>query len=382
VKSIQTGVDKLVEVIGTAKRISLDDATKKLGVSAQVVQEWAEFLEREKLITVEYSFSKIWLCEKKLSKKEIATTAKEISSEKDAFARKIDSAIKSLEKDTSGFEEIKTEFVKIQSTVKDKITIVEQELIELEKYTNLKQNIDKIIEKQKKEYELSIAKTISEIQNTKNEFDTLNGDITKELKELALANEKIVGFQRSQTQFINTIKSAKESIKQIEKETVQEEEIITARLKKLNDLTSKASALQNRINTNKESPIAPLVRKISEDHKKIIQEQDELILKAKAKSKELQDYNELIEKIRGSFKGFFTKKIKTEQMIINIETEKINLNKSLQKLEERTKVMDLMSSSKEMKAQVTEIGNALKKYEENRSVLMKKIEDLISYIKS
>ena len=47
-KSIQTGVDKLVEVIGTSKRISLDDATKKLGVSTQVVQEWAEFLEREK----------------------------------------------------------------------------------------------------------------------------------------------------------------------------------------------------------------------------------------------------------------------------------------------------------------------------------------------
>ncbi|MGV8162674.1 MAG: hypothetical protein ACP5N2_05075 [Candidatus Nanoarchaeia archaeon] len=381
-KNIKTGVDRLVEIIGTAKRISLDDASKQLGISQQVVQEWADFLEKEKLITIEYSFSKVWLCEKRLSKSEIASTAKELSSEKDAFSRKIDSAIKSLEKDTAGFEEIKTQFVKIQSTVKDKISIVEQELLELEKYTSLKQNLDKIIEKQKEEYEKQIGEIVSKVQKTKTEHDSITENIAKELKALSTEHEKVITIQRAQTELINTVNSAKVSIAHLEKEIAQEQNSITTRLKKIDELKAQADALHKRISGDKESPIAPIIHKISEDHKLMIQKQDELILNAKAKTKELQDYSSLIEQIRGSFKGFFSKKIKTEQMIMKIEAEKIDLEKSLRNLDQKIKGLEIMNSSKELRPQVEEIGKELKNYEQNRSELMKKIDDLLAFIKA
>lgn len=382
-KNIQTGVDKLVELISSEKKISIDDASKKLGISAQVIQEWGEFLEKEGLVTIEYSLSKIWLCEKKLSRKEISDVAKEISSEKDAFLRKIDSALKTLQTETAGFEEIKDQFVKIQRDVKDKITIVEQELKDLEKYTNFKQDIDKAIEKQKTEYDKSLSEIVKNIQKTKTEYQSLSESINSQLKEINSSHDKIEALQRSQASLVNTVNSAKESIKHLDKEIAHEQESIDERLKKINELKLKADNFQKMLsNRENDSQVSRLVNKITEDRKKIMQDQDALLTKAKAKTKELQDYTDLIEKIRGSFKGFFVKKIKTEEMILKIEQEKTELEKSLKALEEKTRTINLMNSSKDLKSQIGDIAKALKEYEQNRSGLMKKISDLIDYIKS
>ncbi|MGV8169428.1 MAG: hypothetical protein ACP5N3_05215, partial [Candidatus Nanoarchaeia archaeon] len=94
------------------------------------------------------------------------------------------------------------------------------------------------------------------------------------------------------------------------------------------------------------------------------------------------DYTELVEKIRGSFKGFFSKKIKTEQMIMKIEEEKESLRKSLQRLDEKTRSLEFMKSSKELRDQADAIGKELKDYEANRTGLMRKIDELISYIRT
>jgi chromosome segregation ATPase len=382
VKNIHTGVDKLVELIGSEKKINIEDASKKLGISSQVIQEWAEFLEKEGLITIEYSLSKIFLCEKKLSRREISEVAKEISSEKDAFLRKIDTALKTLQKDTSGFEEIKDQFVKIQHDVKDKINIVERELADLEKYTNFKQNIDKEIAKQKAEYDKALNEIIKNIQKTKSEYLSLNTSIATELKEINSAHEKVVALERSQATLVTTINSAKDAIKHLEKEIAQEEQTISARLKKINELKEKADSFQKMLAQDKDPSVNKLINKVAEDRKKILQEQDNLLEKAKAKTAELHDYSALIEKIRGGFKGFFSKKIKTEQMILQIEQEKSELDKALHGLEERTKTLNLMGSSKELKGQIDDISKELKKYEEKRSGIMKKVGDLIDFIKS
>ena len=42
---IETGVDKLVNIINSRGRIASFDAAKELGVSNTVVMEWADFLE-------------------------------------------------------------------------------------------------------------------------------------------------------------------------------------------------------------------------------------------------------------------------------------------------------------------------------------------------
>src|SRR5690606_11647469 len=131
-KKIRTGADKLVDLIQTTKKISIDDAAKTLGISPNLVQEWADFLEKERIITIEYNFSKAYLTERKMSSKEIKETAKEVVFEKDVIVRKIEYAISALDKESVDFNEIKNRFVSVQSQVKNEIKTVEKELAELE----------------------------------------------------------------------------------------------------------------------------------------------------------------------------------------------------------------------------------------------------------
>ena len=42
---IQTGVDHLIELVKARGKISFQDATKELGVSTDVIIEWADFVE-------------------------------------------------------------------------------------------------------------------------------------------------------------------------------------------------------------------------------------------------------------------------------------------------------------------------------------------------
>ena len=73
---IETGVDKLVNLIKERGRVALQDAAKELGVSTTVIQEWVDFLEEEGIISVEYKLTKPYLVDRKLTKKEVEAKAK------------------------------------------------------------------------------------------------------------------------------------------------------------------------------------------------------------------------------------------------------------------------------------------------------------------
>jgi len=130
---IETGVDKLVELIDSKKKISVDDAAKNLGISKVVIQEWADFLEEEKIISIEYKFSKTFLLERTLSEKEVKVKKKEYSSEKDAFVRKVEISLRNLEKDSLGLANIKKEFESLKKQIGGEIEKVRSEVKELEK---------------------------------------------------------------------------------------------------------------------------------------------------------------------------------------------------------------------------------------------------------
>jgi len=66
---IETGVDKLVNIVNTRGKIAAQDAAKELGVSTTIVLEWADFLEEEGIISIDYKFTKPFLVARKLGKK-------------------------------------------------------------------------------------------------------------------------------------------------------------------------------------------------------------------------------------------------------------------------------------------------------------------------
>lgn len=58
---LTTGVDALVELVNERKSISFADAAKALHVSVDTIEAWANFLEEEAIIKIQYSFTKPFL---------------------------------------------------------------------------------------------------------------------------------------------------------------------------------------------------------------------------------------------------------------------------------------------------------------------------------
>ncbi|MFH1506341.1 MAG: hypothetical protein ABIE94_05140 [archaeon] len=57
-ETIKTGVDELIELLKNTEKIALRDAAKKLNVPMNIMQSWVDFLVEEKIVGVEYKFTK------------------------------------------------------------------------------------------------------------------------------------------------------------------------------------------------------------------------------------------------------------------------------------------------------------------------------------
>jgi len=55
--TIQTDVDRLLELLKTKGEMSLSDAAKELKIPLKTVQAWVDFLVEEKILGIEYKFT-------------------------------------------------------------------------------------------------------------------------------------------------------------------------------------------------------------------------------------------------------------------------------------------------------------------------------------
>jgi len=54
---VKTGVDELLRLVETEKKISVPDAAKRLNLSEKAVQLWVDFLVEEHILGIEYKFT-------------------------------------------------------------------------------------------------------------------------------------------------------------------------------------------------------------------------------------------------------------------------------------------------------------------------------------
>ena len=139
---IETGVDKLVKLVKAKGRLSMEDAAVELGVSLTVIEEWADFLEEEGFIQIEYKFTKPFLVDRKLSKSEISKKEKEFSGQKEVFIRKAEGTLTFLEKEAQNMKEVKAEFDKMKKEFVLGMKGIKEDIAELERYHQLKTSLN------------------------------------------------------------------------------------------------------------------------------------------------------------------------------------------------------------------------------------------------
>ena len=142
---IETGVDKLVELVKKHGRISFQDAAKELGVSKDVISEWADFLSEESILSTEYKLTQQFLVDKKISKAEMEKKAREFSDKKDIFVRKAEGTVSVLQREAENLSKLKGEFDKMKEEMGIELDSVKKELSELAKYEQMKEELSKKI---------------------------------------------------------------------------------------------------------------------------------------------------------------------------------------------------------------------------------------------
>jgi len=379
--NIKTGVDKLVELVSEKKKVTVEDAAKKLGVGKDVVQEWAEFLEEEGIVSLDYSLSKVWITEKKITKEEVVSSAKEVSSEKEALTRKIDVAISSLQEESSGFENIRKEFANIQGHIKNEVEVVKNQLAELERYDSLRNNMDKEVSKQRENYSSFVKEAQEKLKLETQKYDDLKSVIEKERRNLEQYGQKMEELKKLRTDYERTIISLKDSLKSIDEVMTDYKHRFEGSNKTIVVYKLALDKLNVELSERKGTVLTKRIQELKLGEERLLKNQLELENEIKEKLGALRSYSGVGDKVHKGFDGVFAKNITTEKLIAEIENDKTDLTKELETLKSKVLTFSLLTNSSSMKTQLKDMTSTLESFERKKLSIRYKIEKLLGLIK-
>jgi len=366
---LKTGVDRLVSLIQEKKRISVPEAAKELGVSQVVVEEWADFLEEEGIISIDYKFATSWLIEKKLKKEEITKKVKEFHGKKDVIIRKSESLLSFLDKRGGDIKRIREEFRKIREDIHAESVNVEKELKELERYEELKKKIDNQVKNQDKIFADNINKIDGQIVRVQKKYSEL-------LKEIG-SEEKIIKAERLKTDSIKKIEDTINIVKQKSKSEDIHIEDLESHIKKLKDLAEDTKEIINM----QKSKIVPLAKESKEYEKKVLQSQKEILKKVFERGRIIKKNISESKRLSDKFKNFFEKKMEASNLIEKINDDRNNLRKELNDFISKAKAFSLSSKSEDIQRHIDIMEKKFKDIDQKKNIFEKEVSKLFSLIK-
>lgn len=377
---IETGVDKLVGLVKEKKRISIDEASKELGVSKPVVQEWAEFLDEEGLIGIEYSLSKTYLVERKMSKGEVKKKAKEYGQKKEAFVRKVDTSLKRLEKETAGFEDIKRSYNALREDIGDEIDQVKHELDELKHYESLKQSIDQDIIQQKVDYQKMVDDVHRKLYAEEKRYEKILSEIKGESERIKKERDELKSVKEKEDSLKKRFAALKEVISGIDDEVGSMSKGISDEEDRLSRLHDIAEKIESDMVKKKNEELEPLLQASKEHGEKILKVQDSIIEKVRARKNTMTQYEKGGESIIKKFDAFFKKRMATEKILNDLERAKAEMMHELEGLKQKAIAYDLVSGKGDVKKQVADLDKGFKEFESRKSKFRKELEKLRQFV--
>jgi len=379
-KSIETGVDKLLDLVEQKKRLSIGEAANYLGVSIPILQEWADFLEDEGLITIEYKLSKTYLCERKLNKKEVEKKVKEYSSKKDAFTRKVEMAITSMQDESAGFEKLKDEVKKLNDAIGTDIEQVREQLQELKHYEELKKNIDKDIIQQKLEYQQMLENVHRQISAQRKKYESFIEEIEVEKGKIEEAKVELSYLEKREENIRKRVDALNQVVKSVSEKILDQKNSIKASITKINAVLEDTEKLHKDMTDKMKTELEPVIKTADEKEEKILAVQDSILKKIMERKKTIEKYK--LESIEASeeFKVFFERKAKIHELVASLDKEKLEIERGLQELINKARGFALSLKSDDVKSYVKELQESFSGLEKKRNSFVNKLGELTDRI--
>ena len=374
---IETGVDKLVNIINQRGKISSFDAAKELGVSNTVVMEWADFLEEEGIISIDYKLTKQFLISRKMTKKEVEEKAKEFTGKKDNFIRKAEVSLNFLENEASKLNSIKEEFDKIKKELGFDVTDLKKELAELTKYEQLKIDLDRQIEEQKSDSVNKIEEITGQFLREKNKYDQVLREVKNEKKQLEAEKMEANSLEEAERFVKSKVENLKEVIKKIESKMQEEEQNLVFSQKNIQRMNMMADSIRAKIQRER-LVLEPLLQKSIEQGAKIKELQNRVVEKIADKQKKLKGAKIVSKRLEEIFK----KKANVLNLIERINKDRNELQNNLVALLKKAKSFQLSARGKDVGKEMMELERKFSEVDKKKGTFESELKKLTSFFKT
>jgi len=371
---IETGVDKLVKLVKDRGRIPLADAAKELGVSSAVIQEWVDFLEDEGIISVEYKMTKPYLVERKLTKKEVEQKEKEFTGKKDVFVRKAEISLGFLENQAEQLKKAKGDFDKLKSELGFNLDSVKEELAELERYHQLKEELGKEIEAQKSEVKSKIEELTRDILREQRRYMEIVSEVDKERKELLKEKEESKSLEESEKILHNKLAELKEITDVVEKKIAGQNTLVKSSESQIERLNLLMESVKRRVEEEK-AGIDQMVSKSQEHEKKVLEAQDNILKKISENEKKASNAKDITQK----FKTLFEKKLGAVNLIYKVNKDRDELETNLMELIKKAKSFQLTMKKRDVGNEMVELEKKFNEVDKKKKTFEEELKTLMSF---
>lgn len=365
-----------MELILKRNRISVDEASKELGFSKTLVTELANFLEEEKLITIEYNLTKIILIKKEITEQDLTSKKIEFRNIKELLIRKIENFLQVVDKESYGINKFKKEFMKLKKDLDVEVSKVKDELNELMKYEELKKDIDNQIIEQQGAYKRRVEEAHQRLLDDEKRYKQIIDTISKEQEIVTQEENELNEMYVTERKLKAKINEINKTIKEVDTAIKNENDRINQTKDKINDLKKEATQIKD----NMEKEVVKVENIINEGKKqeKVIMDLSKNLLKKVMIKKEditkVADEGEVVLK---KFNNFFSKKKEIEKLVTDLDSDKNNMKEEFNKLIKSVKMVDI---TKNTKNKIEDMKKNLKMVESKKNSFMSniiKVKDLL-----
>mgnify|MGYP001458540066 CR=1 FL=1 len=214
-ETISTGVDGFISLVRDSGKIEITEAANRMGVSRQVLEEWAAVLEEQGLVKIEYQLTKVFIIWIAKTKDEVEEKTSKISDIKATSIRQAESKLEELMELGRSLDQVVGQFKQISEIFELKMGGVKNRLDELRSLRQSRDEINFRSAELSEKFKKRIAETKGAVDASAKkaaEVRELNDSLGRLMKELEPTMVKIrVLATDADLQMERVQKNAKES---------------------------------------------------------------------------------------------------------------------------------------------------------------------------
>ncbi|NIA03730.1 MAG: hypothetical protein GWP09_00075 [Nitrospiraceae bacterium] len=369
---IETGVDKLVELIKKKKKITIKEAAKEISVSEDVIKEWAEFLEEEGIIEIKYNLVSSYLVAKELSEREIQQKKKQLNDDKQIFSREGDSLLNQIENDSKDIEMIKEEFQKLKEEIELDSDEMKEKLNELDKFNDSKRHLQSLLNQEKQKYEQEKEESHKKLMLELKRYNELIKELENEKNIILKEKETEKKVEQSGEDIKNKINLFENTLEKLKEEAKKHKIVVESNESIIDKISDKIKQLKSEIEDG-EKKIVELEGQHQEKEDKLIELEKKFFEKYK-KTKE-SDIN--VNELKDRYSRFLNKKSEIELKLDKIETEKEKLEKSLRILITKAAMVNGLQKNNESKQSIEDLKKKFEEIAEKKKKFEEEIRNIL-----